>query len=144
MLCIAWASINPTDDVWIYNFTWKRLDLWQFLVLGELTRLQNDFSYGLNGSRNCSRKRTGARALATRGRASPVQVSMRIIGALLTANRALNGLEIERRSTAYIHRITSLTHSSYASLPRLTLRYGLRTDLGGCEIPKLFCVCKPP
>ena len=36
--------------------------------------------------------------LATRGGAPPAQVSMRIIGALLIANRALNGLEIERRS----------------------------------------------
>ena len=41
---------------------------------------------------------TGAGALATRGGAPPVQVKMRIIGALLIANRALNGLEIERRS----------------------------------------------
>ena len=37
---------------------------------------------------------TGAHALATRGGATSVQVSMRIIGVLLIANRVLNGLEI--------------------------------------------------
>ena len=42
----------------------------------------------------------------------------------------LNGLDIEQRSIAmYIHRITSLIRES-------SLRYDLRTDLGGCKIPK--------
>ena len=41
---------------------------------------------------------TGARTLASRGGAPPVQVSMQIIGALLIVNRALNSLEIKRRS----------------------------------------------
>ena len=40
---------------------------------------------------------TGARALETRRGAPPMQVSMRIIGVLLIANRALNSLEIELR-----------------------------------------------
>ena len=37
---------------------------------------------------------TGAHALATRGGTTSVQVSMRIMGVLLIANWALNGLEI--------------------------------------------------
>ena len=60
---------------------------------------------------------TGARALATRGRAPPVQHLV----ALLIANQSLNG----RVSYA------SLLQATYASL-----RYDLRTDLGGCKIPK--------
>ena len=42
---------------------------------------------------------SGVRALATSGRAPPVQCIFHIV-ALLIANRALNGLEIERRSIA--------------------------------------------
>ena len=47
---------------------------------------------------------TGVRTLATRGGAPPVQVSKRIISALLIANRALNGLEIKRRSNPQNYR----------------------------------------
>ena len=43
---------------------------------------------------------TGAHALATRGGAPPVQVSMQIISMLLITNRVLNG------HGAVIHRIT--------------------------------------
>ena len=39
---------------------------------------------------------TWARALATRGDAPPVQVSMQIIGTLLITNQALNSLETKR------------------------------------------------
>ena len=60
----------------------------------------------------------------------PCPTSAELIVALLIANRSLNGLEIERRSIAmYIHRITSLIRES-------SLQYDLRTDLGGCKIPK--------
>ena len=57
---------------------------------------------------------TGGRAPATRGRAPPVAA---LIVALLIANRALNGLEIERRSIAiYNTKLrSSLIRSSYAS-----------------------------
>ena len=56
--------------------------------------------------------------------------SAALIVALSIANRWLNGLEIEWRSIAmYLHRITSLIGES-------SLRYGLRTDLAGCKIPK--------
>ena len=41
---------------------------------------------------------TGAHALATRGGATSVQVSMRIISVLLIANRVLNSLETYRHS----------------------------------------------
>ena len=47
---------------------------------------------------------TGARALATRGGAPPVQVSKWIISALLIANQALNSLEIKRRSNPQNYR----------------------------------------
>ena len=62
---------------------------------------------------------TGARALANRGRAPPVQVSVRIIGADSIVVDRESGIEIEWRSIAtYIHRITSLVRSvPYASLP---------------------------
>ena len=62
---------------------------------------------------------TGARALATRGRAPPVQVCMRIIGAdSIVVDResgAINLHEIEWCSIAmYILRITNLVRSLYA------------------------------
>ena len=68
---------------------------------------------------------TGAHALATRGCAPPVQVCVRIIGtdsklSLSIANRAPNGLQIERRSIAmFIHRITGLVRSPYARVCRI-------------------------
>ena len=59
----------------------------------------------------------------------PCPTSAALIVALL-ANQSLNGLEIERHSIAmYIDRITNLIRESW-------LRYDLRTDLGGCKIPK--------
>ena len=69
---------------------------------------------------------TGARALATRGRAPPVQP--RLIVALLIANRSLNSLEIERRSIAmHIDRITCLIRESAVS-NSCTLRYGMTSE----------------
>ena len=61
-------------------------------------------------------------AHSTRGRAPPVQVYTGELSALIVllsiANRAPNHLEIEQHSIAmYIHRITSLVRSPYASLP---------------------------
>ena len=99
---------------------------------------------------------TEAHALATRGCAPPVQVCIRIIGAdsklsLSIANRALNDLQIERRSIAmFIHRITCLVRSPYVRVSRIlnkvtytALQYGLRTDLGGCQISKIFWKSMP-
>ena len=75
----------------------------------------------------------GARAPATRGRAPATRGHAPPIVALLIANRALNGLEIERRSIA-IHNTelrSSLIRSSYASFAVSDLHfatvYGLRT-----------------
>ena len=95
---------------------------------------------------------TGAHALATRDCAPPVQVCIRIIGAdsklsLSNADRSLNGLQIGRHSIAmFIYRITCLVyaHRTSASLPYIkvtytALQYGLRTDLGDCQIPKILC-----
>ena len=79
----------------------------------------------------------GARALATSGRAPPAPAAL--IVALLIANRALNGLEIERRSIAMYNTDEShmliIREFAVSDLHFATV-YGLRTDLGGCKIPK--------
>ena len=78
---------------------------------------------------------TGARALATRGRAPPVQICIRIIGtdsivvdressAKLSWNRTTDAL------VSLIHRIASLVRSSYVSLPFKwsTLHYDMASE----------------
>ena len=83
---------------------------------------------------------TGARALATRGCAPPVQVSSELSALkvpLSIANRAVKSLQIERCSIAtFIRKITGHVSSPYANLlyKYTALRYGLRTVLGGCNI----------
>ena len=72
---------------------------------------------------------------------APYSAGAPLIVALLIANRALNSLEIERRSIALYNTglRSSLIRSSYASFAVSDLHfatvYGLRTDLGGCKIP---------
>ena len=69
---------------------------------------------------------------STRGRAPPVQVCMRIIGADSIVVDRESGLEIEWRSmyVCIIHRITSLVRSTYASLPYkcCTLHYDMASE----------------
>ena len=52
----------------------------------------------LHTSGTAKLRHTGTHALATRGGAPPVQVSIRIIGPLLIVNLTTNSLEIERHS----------------------------------------------
>ena len=75
---------------------------------------------------------TGARALATRGRAPPVQVFMRIVVVRESgAKRSLN-------RTAHYRNVYSQNYEScMLTIRRVTytaLRYGLTTGLGGCKI----------
>ena len=82
----------------------------------------------------------GVRALATSGRAPPVQCIFHIV-ALLIANMALNGLEIEQRSIAMYNtelRVLYAHHTRVCRDLHFATVYGLRTDLGGCKISKFF------
>ena len=72
-----------------------------------------------------------------------------MIVALLIANRALSGLEIERRSSAvtpnYESRMLIICEFAVSDLHFATVyMYGLRTDLGGCKISKFSGGRMPP
>ena len=83
---------------------------------------------------------TGARALATRGCAPPVQVFIRIIGSENTVvDRESGGKRSSNRTAQYRYvypQNYKSRNSPYANLlyKYTALRYGLRTVLGGCNI----------
>ena len=67
----------------------------------------------------------------------------------MIANRALNGLEIERRSIAMHNTELRVSYAHYTrefavSDLHFATVYGLRTDLGGCKIPKFSGGRMPP
>ena len=110
--------------------------MWPLTILYNVVSLRYLWWTDRRGSSGVARLgHTGECALATRGRAPPVQVYTSELSALivllLIANRAPNHLEIEQRSIAtYIHRITSLIRSPYASLPYMwhTLHYDMVSE----------------
>ena len=67
-----------------------------------------------------------------------------LIALLSIANRVLDGLEIERRSIAmHIHTELRVSNAHCMRVTYPALRYGLRTDLGGCKIPRIFWESMP-